>query len=147
MRLIKIKSRLQIPVYRWCIQQQDTGKGLRMFERIQAMFVKWHELKEISALTPTDLADLGMSREQVEFFVRMPLDVPTRMAQMAGVFGLTEDQLKADYSGYMELLEVCGHCGARKACSKVLDHAKSAVRSEADFCPNASTYAQMSPVV
>lgn len=116
-----------------------------MFERIQAMFAKWHQIKEIEALSPADLHDLGMTRDQVEFFVRMPADVPERMAKMASVFGLTEDQLKANQADYMDLLNVCGHCGARKACGKLLPHADTASRAEADFCPNAPTYGQMSP--
>lgn len=116
-----------------------------MFERIQAMFAKWHEIKEIEALTNAELDDLGMTREQVEFFVRMPADVPARMAKMASVFGLSEDQLKANQAEYLDLLNVCGHCGARKACGKLLSHADTASRDETGFCPNAGTYTNMSP--
>lgn len=118
-----------------------------MFERIQAMYAKWQEIREIQSLSSTELDDLGLSRAQIEFFARMPADVPDRMAQMASVFGLTEDQIKKDYTAYIDLLDVCGHCGARRACGKTLAHVATAQPEDVGFCPNAGTYADMAAPV
>lgn len=111
-----------------------------MFERIKALMHQWAELKEISQLTQHELDDLGMTREQVEAFVRMPHDVPDRVAAMAQIFGLTEAQIKADHDRYTDLLYTCGHCKDRGACRKVLDRGSLAKPSDADFCQNKSTF-------
>ena len=61
-----------------------------MFERIKALMERWHETKEINELSDRDLSDLGMSREQVQAFSRMPRDIADRVKHMAAVFGLSE---------------------------------------------------------
>ena len=56
-----------------------------MLARIRALIDRWQQLKTLDALTDRDLADLGMSRAQVEAFIRMPPDVPDRVARMAAI--------------------------------------------------------------
>lgn len=111
-----------------------------MFERIKSLITRWQELKEIDALTERDLADLGMSRAQVEAFARMPHDVPDRVTAMASIFGLSEDEVRADHGRWLELLETCGHCDAREACRRVLDRAELSGPHDCAFCLNAGAF-------
>ena len=53
-----------------------------MFDRIKALTHRWQDLKEIAQLSQRDLDDLGMTRDQVEAFARMPQDVPDRVRAM-----------------------------------------------------------------
>lgn len=114
-----------------------------MLERLRELSARWREIKEVGALSDRDLDDLGMSRAQVEAFVRMPRDTADRMAYMAANFGITEDDLKADYAAYLELLGTCGHCQDRAACAVVLAKGDLARPSDCAFCPNASAFAGM----
>lgn len=107
-----------------------------MFQRIKTLVDHWHELREVESLTDRDLDDLGMTREQVEAFVRMPNDVPDRVAAMARIFGLTDEELKANHEAYMDLLHTCSHCKARRACSVVLERAEFATPQDVGFCMN-----------
>lgn len=112
-----------------------------MFERIKALLERWEELKEISNLSERDFDDLGMSRGQIEAFIRMPKDVPDRVAAMAQIFGLTEAQIKADHDSYTDLLYTCGHCRDRGACSLVLQRGDLSRPEDAEFCLNRHSFA------
>lgn len=112
-----------------------------MLARIRALIDRWQQLKTLDALTDRDLADLGMSRAQVESFIRMPPDVPDRVARMAAIFGIPEADLKANHAEYLELLGTCAQCRERGACGLVLARGDISRPSEAAFCPNAQTYA------
>jgi hypothetical protein len=111
-----------------------------MFDRIKALMHRWQDLKEVSQLSDRDLDDLGMTRGQVEAFVRMPHDVPDRVLAMAEIFGLSEDQVKADHAAYTDLLYTCGQCKERGACRLVLDRGDLSRPSDAEFCLNKSTF-------
>jgi len=116
-----------------------------MLTRIRALIDRWHQLKSLENLTDRDLADLGMSRGQVEAFILMPRDVPDRVARMAALFGIPEAELKANHADYLELLGTCGQCTDRTACARLLQKA-DARPEEAAFCPNTPLYAERSPV-
>ncbi len=92
-----------------------------MFDRIKALLTRWHDIKEVEALTDRDLDDLGMSRDQVLAFVQMPQDVADRVTAMGRIFGIPEAALKRDHAQWVDLLSVCGHCSDRGACGLVLD--------------------------
>lgn len=111
-----------------------------MFNRIKALLDRWHEVREVSALTDRDLTDLGMSRAQVEAFVRMPHDVPDRVIAMARIFGLDEAEVKANHAEWQDLLEVCGTCHDRGACKLVLERGELSRPQECSFCLNAHTF-------
>lgn len=115
-----------------------------MLERIRALVERWHELKEVEALTERDLDDLGMSRGQVEAFARMPHDTPDRMAAMAANFGISAEDLHANHGEYLELLGTCGTCRDRATCASVLAKKQLARPSDCAFCPNAPAFAEMS---
>lgn len=112
-----------------------------MFERIKSLVDHWHQMNEVESLTARDLDDLGMTREQVLAFVRMPHDVPDRVAAMAHIFGLSEKQIKADHDAYVDLLYTCGNCKERGACALVLERGDLSRPSDADFCMNKHNFA------
>lgn len=111
-----------------------------MFDRIKALVQRWNEVREVSALTDRDLSDLGMSRAQVEAFVRMPQDVPDRVVAMAQIFGLSEADIKANHAEWLDLLETCGSCHDRDACAVVLDRADLSHPCDCGFCLNADCF-------
>lgn len=111
-----------------------------MFERIKALIERWNEVREVSALSDRDLDDLGMSRGQVEAFVRMPHDVPDRVIAMARIFGLSQTEVMADHAEWLELLETCGTCRDRGACKLVLERGELPRPQECSFCPNAHQF-------
>ena len=41
-----------------------------MFERFKTALQRWRDLTEVSALTDRELDDIGISRDQLEQFVR-----------------------------------------------------------------------------
>ena len=112
-----------------------------MFNRIKALLNRWHEIKEIEALTDRDLDDLGMSRDQVLAFARMPADLTQRVTAMGQIFGVPEVELKRDHAEWVELLSVCGHCADRGACGVVLERGDLSRPADAGFCPNRGSFA------
>jgi hypothetical protein len=111
-----------------------------MFDRIRALIVRWHELKEIEALSERDLDDLGMTRDQVRAFAAMPPDVPDRVAAMGAIFGLNPAELKANHALWLDLLETCGGCGDRGACGLVLAKGDLGRAADCSFCRNRVTF-------
>lgn len=112
-----------------------------MFERIKALLERWHDVKEINALSERDLDDLGMSRDQVQAFARMPRDISERVSHMAAVFGLSDAEIHMNHEAYLGLLTTCGSCRARNQCTHVLAKGALAVPAEATFCLNAENFA------
>lgn len=111
-----------------------------MFDRIKALIQRWNEVREVEALSDRDLSDLGMSRAQVEAFVRMPHDVPDRVLAMAQIFGLSEAEVMADHGEWLELLSTCGGCRDRAACAMVLERGDLARPQDCSFCLNAHQF-------
>lgn len=114
-----------------------------MFDRIRALIDRLHEVQEVNALSNRDLDDLGMSREQVLGFLRMPRDVSERVTAMGRIFGVSEVELKRDHAQWVDLLTVCGHCADRASCAHVLAKGASAQPSEAVFCGNRATFTDL----
>jgi hypothetical protein len=114
-----------------------------MFDRIRSLIHRLHEVQEVNALSDRDLDDLGMSRDQVLAFLRMPSDINERVTAMAAIFGLSETELKRDHGLWVELLSTCGHCTDRSACAKLLALGDQARASEADFCANRGAFADL----
>ena len=114
-----------------------------MFNRIKALIERWNEVREVGALSDRDLDDLGMSRAQVEAFVRMPHDVPDRVIAMARIFGLDEAEVKANHAEWLDLLETCGTCHDRGACKLVLERGDLSRPQDCSFCLNAHAFDTM----
>lgn len=115
-----------------------------MFERIRALIDRLHEVQEVNALSDRDLDDLGMTREQVLAFLRMPRDISQRVSAMGKIFGLSETDLKRDHALWVELLSTCGHCADRGACARLLEKGTEAKAAEASFCGNRGAFADLS---
>lgn len=115
-----------------------------MFARIRSLIDRLHEVQEANALSDRDLDDLGMSREQVLSFLKMPRDINERVAAMGRIFGLSQAQLKQDHALWVELLDTCGHCTDRDACARLLARGDGARASEATFCRNRDAFADLS---
>ena len=111
-----------------------------MFDRIKTLLHRWHDLAEVSALSDRDLDDLGMTRDQVERFVRMPADVPDRVAAMGEIFGISAEELKRDHNTWLDLLQTCGTCHERGACAHVLERGALSRPQDCGFCPNAAAF-------
>ena len=111
-----------------------------MFERIKALMERWHDVKEINELSQRDLDDLGMSRDQVQAFARMPHDIGQRVKHMAAIFGISEAELQVNHDAYLEILSTCGYCRDRAKCAHLLAQGADASALEAEFCLNYDTF-------
>lgn len=109
-----------------------------MFDRIRALLAHLHDVSEVNALSDRDLDDLGMSRDQVLAFLRMPQDVTERVTAMGAIFGIPEAALKRDHAQWVDLLTTCGHCADRGRCASLLARGKD--KAEATFCPNGPSF-------
>jgi hypothetical protein len=114
-----------------------------MFDRIRSLIDHLHQVQEVNALSDRDLSDLGMSREQVLAFLRMPSDISERVSAMGAIFGVPETELKRDHALWVETLSTCGHCADRSACAKLLAKGDQAQASEATFCGNRDVFANL----
>ena len=114
-----------------------------MFERIRALMDRLHEVQEVAALSDRELDDLGMTREQILGFLKMPQDIAERVTAMGRIFGIPEVELKRDHAQWVDLLTVCGHCADRAACSHVLAKGLMAKPSEATFCGNRAIFGDL----
>lgn len=107
-----------------------------MLEVIRQMIDRWREEKAVSALGARDLAELGMTRDQVLRFIRMPADTPQRVLSMGRLFGLTAQDLKHDPATWRDLIETCATCPDRASCALLLQKGTLAHPKDATFCPN-----------
>ena len=84
-----------------------------MFARIRALIDHLHDVQEVNALSDRDLDDLGMTRDQVLAFLRMPRDINDRVTAMGAIFGLSQVELKRDHGLWVEdrvaFLDEVGH--------------------------------------
>ena len=113
-----------------------------MFDRIRTLIHRLHEVKEVSALTDRDLADIGLSRDQMIDFLAMPRDINKRVTAMGAIFGVPPADLKRDHGLWLDLLTTCGHCTDRAACSQALD--QGALPADCGFCGNRTAFADLS---
>jgi len=92
---------------------------------------------------PTDfeLADVGLSRSDYRRLTSSAEGTRVRMEIMAARFGVTPAMIDANRGLSLELAQTCGHCQCAKACQNAID---LGVDFNADRCPNASVYADMS---
>ena len=115
-----------------------------MFGWTKAYWSRQRDLAEISAMTDSELADIGASRADLRRVVEMPDEVPARMTAMARVFGIDEDRLSADRREYVERLMNCAACRALSECRHELAKGDGANPALCGFCPNAGRFAEMS---
>jgi len=116
-----------------------------MFNRIRALIDRLHEVQEVNSLSDRELDDLGLSREQVLGFLKMPHDISERVTAMGRIFGIPEVDLKRNHGQWVDLLTVCGHCSDRAACARVLATGAAARPSEVEFCGNREVLGKFRP--
>ncbi|MDP3261836.1 MAG: DUF6455 family protein [Tabrizicola sp.] len=109
-----------------------------MLDRIRTLIAHLHDVSEVNALTDRDLSDLGMNRDQVLAFLRMPQDVADRVTAMGAIFGIPEAALKRDHAQWVDLLSTCGRCADRGRCATHLAGGRD--KAEATFCPNRPSF-------
>ncbi|MFN4154856.1 MAG: DUF1127 domain-containing protein [Paracoccaceae bacterium] len=107
---------------------------------LKTLLVRQRASAEVSALSDRDLTDLGLSRDQLRRFARMPADVPDRVIAMGAVFGLSEGALRRNHGTWSDLLDVCSSCPDRGACCLVLAKGNLANPRDAAFCPNRRSF-------
>lgn len=110
-----------------------------MFSRIRRFFDLSREADAVADLSERDLADLGVSRDQMLNLVRLPDSVPGRVAAMGEVFGYSEPALTRDRPLWWEMLETCQNCRALPHCERFLarqPEGEAARREASGFCPN-----------
>ena len=114
-----------------------------MFNRFKTMLSRWHDIREVEALSSQDLGDLGLSRDQVRTFTQMPPEVGQRVTAMAQVFGVDEPALTRDRGQWADMLSGCNRCADAKACGAALSHGDITHPSQAGFCPNRDTFTKL----
>lgn len=94
--------------------------------------------QELQALADHELADLGITREQIAVLARAD-EAPELMRRMMERLGVTQELL-AKYPGLRQNLErECGLCCSRGECRRWLEQGK-ADSGHTEFCPNATTF-------
>ena len=111
-----------------------------MFDRIKTLMTRWQDAKEIDAMSARELDDLGMTRDQVRAFSRLPADIAGRVAHMASIFGVSAAELQRNNQAYHEILSTCSTCRDRTKCSQLLAQGDVASVQEAAFCLNAEVF-------
>ena len=94
------------------------------------------------APTDLELSDLGLSRADYRRLITSKDGTRARMEVLAARFGVTPEMIDADRGLALELAETCGHCQSATACQNAID---LGVDFNTERCPNAATYAEMSP--
>jgi hypothetical protein len=111
-----------------------------MFTRIKTLMTRWQDAQEIDAMTARELDDLGMTRDQVLAFSRMPPDIADRVTHMAAIFGLSAEEVQRNQQDYHAILSTCSTCRDRAQCSHLLARGTDVWPSEASFCLNAEVF-------
>jgi uncharacterized protein YjiS (DUF1127 family) len=95
--------------------------------------------KELQRLTDTDLADIGINRDQIADIARAQ-EAPQLLQQMLRRLEIADGVLARHPGLRDELARACRSCGARNLCRHWLreEHADDSYR---DFCPNESQLA------
>lgn len=97
--------------------------------------------KELQRLTDTDLADMGISRDQIADIARAQ-EAPQLLQQMLQRLEIADGVLARHPGLRDELARVCRSCGARNLCRHWLQQDRTD-ESYRDFCPNESQLAAL----
>src|SRR5690625_693506 len=112
----------------------------------RARMMRWTtRLREENIVARMDsraLSDIGMTAAGMRVLIGMPVDVRDRMTAMAAVHGVDPEQIDAEPWRAFDMIQACGHCPHRRACSAAL--ADPEVTPErCTFCPNAPAYQEL----
>ena len=95
----------------------------------------------ISNLSEAAREDMGVTLDEAMALVDSRPDTRERMLKMAALFELSEADIDRDRQTCLEVSLACGRCKSSRVCASFLAGDRSV--SPLDFCPNASTYADL----
>ncbi|MDE3027726.1 MAG: DUF1127 domain-containing protein [Paracoccaceae bacterium] len=110
-----------------------------MFELLKEKLAQAREVREIEAMDPRELDEIGLSRDDLINIAETPNAVCRRMEAMAAVHGIDAETMNQNRVDYGQLLAKCRHCGQTAHCADFLGDANVA-GDGAEFCPNHSDY-------
>ena len=113
-----------------------------MLEALKEKLQRRRDLREIAAMSDSDLDDIGLSRGELSDLVETDGAVIARQMEMAWRHGVTNNVFGIARHDYAQIVQRCRDCGATGDCAKYLaDPTRPA--SEATFCPNADAYREL----
>jgi hypothetical protein len=95
------------------------------------------------ALTLRELADLGISRAELQEMVASPRALPQRVDRAANAFGLTHEMVARDRRAYAEVMCVCATCSASPDCEADVEVGAPGTRQDLSFCPNGPQFREL----
>ena len=102
----------------------------------------WHEQRErhreLARITPQEMDDYGLSREEFRALALMPSEQVARLEEMARINGLDPAKLDRDRALQIATALTCTQCGEQGRCREAVDG--GALAPETAFCPNVGTY-------
>ena len=108
-------------------------------------FESWRERRarerEIAHVTPEEIADTGLTRQEFLDLALMPSEQVARMEEMARLHGVGLARLEADRDLQLSVALACAHCDEQRRCRSALRDGLMA--EEAGFCPNHETYGRL----
>ena len=117
-------------------------RGVRVAAEVVAAWCRQAALeKELQRLTDIDLADIGITRNQIAD-IAWSRDSPQLLQQMLQKLEIADGVLARHPGLRDELARACRSCGARKLCRHWLRRER-ADDSYRDFCPNESQFAAL----
>ena len=114
-----------------------------MLTHLKTLITRWQNTREVDNLSREELADMGMTRDQVRTFTRMSPRVAQRVTAMGQVFGAPQAALTRDPAEWADLLSGCDRCADKGACGVALSRGDITQPSDAGFCPNRGTFTRL----
>lgn len=115
--------------------RKQPGPLDRLTAWVRAAAERLRDERELSAMGPRDLADIGASRADLDILVHAPADAPQRLQAMLRRLRIDPDGLAARRWFRLDLERGCAICGKRRACRAWLNGPARAGFER--FCPNA----------
>ena len=94
--------------------------------------------RELAHITPQEMDDYGLSREEFRALALMPSEQVARLEEMARINGLDPDRLDRDRTLRIATALTCAQCQEQRHCRDAI--AGGALAPETTFCPNVETY-------
>ncbi len=114
---------------------------MSLHDRIEAWRERREREREIAHLTPEEIADTGLTRQEFLALALMPSEQIARMEEMARLHGVDLARLEADRDTHLAVALACADCGEQRQCRRALKDGLMA--EEAGFCPNHETYGRL----
>jgi hypothetical protein len=110
----------------------------------QAIRRKIRDENRLATMEARDIADFGLTPNELAGIVDLPADVADRMDRMAAVFNVSPDAPGRDRGREIDMIRTCGTCSRRKRCAKELfGSTRPDAGRCAEFCPNADEYRRL----